>query len=100
MDSLISLRERLADYPLAETLIGLCLLALVAVALDWLTRHVLLRVLRRGMMAVGLDATAESLGPIIRRLARIVPAVVVHRGVLMVPHLAPALDTVVRNVAA
>lgn len=100
MDSLTALRERLADYPLAETLIGLCLLALVAVALDWLTRHVLLRVLRRGMIAVGLDETADNLGPIIRRLARIVPAIVVHRGVLLVPHLPPAADTVARNVAA
>ena len=100
MTSLNALRDRLAEFPLAEALIGLSLLLLLAVLLDWLTRNVLLRLLRRGLIAIGLDETADVVRSVIRRLSRIVPAIVIHRGILAVPHVPDGVDTVVRNVAA
>src|SRR5690606_37821887 len=100
MTSLNALRDRLAEFPLAEALIGLSLLLLLALLLDWLTRNVLLRLLRRGLMAMGLDTTAEVVRSVIRRLSRIAPAIVIHRGILAVPHVPMEIETVVRNVAA
>ena len=100
MTSLNALRDRLAEFPLAEALIGLSLLLLLALLLDWLTRNVLLRLLRRGLMAMGLDTTAEVVRSVIRRLSRIAPAIVIHRGILAVPHVPTEIETVVRNVAA
>ncbi len=100
MTSLNALRDRLAEFPLAEALLGLSLLLLLALLLDWLTRNVLLRLLRRGLMAMGLDTTAEVVRSVIRRLSRIAPAIVIHRGILAVPHVPTEIETVVRNVAA
>jgi len=87
-------------YPWAATIAGLTALVLGAAVALWLTRFVLIRVLRRGLAQAGLGEVGESLRPINVRLARLAPAVVIYQGVLAVPHLAPAAATVIRNVSA
>ncbi len=87
-------------YPWAATLAGLTALILAAAAALWLTRFMLIRVLRRALSQAGLGEIEASLRPINVRLARLAPAAVIYQGVLAVPHLAPAAATVIRNVAA
>src|SRR5690606_12477741 len=66
----------------------------------WLTRFVLVRVLRRALARAGLGEVGASLRPVNVRLARLGPAVIVHQGVLAARRLAPPAATVIRNVAA
>jgi miniconductance mechanosensitive channel len=100
MPALDTLRARIADYPMLETAIGLILLVLAAVLIDWLVRHVLLRIGHRVLKTVGLDDEAEPMAPVAHRLARIAPAMVIYNGVIVIPNLAPDAATVIQNVAS
>ena len=90
----------LNDYPHLQTLIGLGLLATLAVVVNWLTQHVLLRIVRRALSLSLKDEAEIFFREVIARLANVAPAVVVYQAVLVVPHLPEAAETVVRNVAA
>ena len=87
-------------YPWTATAAGLTAVVLAAALALWLTRFILIRVLRRALSQAGLEEVEASLRPVNVRLARLAPAVVIYQGVLAVPHLAPAVTTVIRNVAA
>ena len=78
---------------------GLGLLALAAFLTNLIVKLVILRLFRRiasGWGSVG----AEMQAPITRRLANIVPAIVVARGVGAVPYLPEAVIEVARNVTS
>ena len=90
----------LNDYPYLQTLIGLALLAALAVVVNWLTQHVLLRIVRRALSLSLKDESELFFREVIARLANVAPAIVVYQAVLVVPHLPEAAETVVRNVAA
>lgn len=90
----------LNDYPYLQTLIGLALLAALAVMVNWLTQHVLLRIVRRALSLSLKDEAELFFREVIARLANVAPAIVVYQAVLMVPHLPEAAKTVVQNVAA
>lgn len=90
----------LNDYPYLQTLIGLALLAALAAIVNWLTQHVLLRIVRRALSLSFSDDAEAVFQEVIARLANVAPAIVVYQAVLLVPHLADAAQTVVRNVAA
>jgi miniconductance mechanosensitive channel len=90
----------LNDYPHLQTLIGLALLGLLAAIVNWLTQHVLLRIVRRALSLSLRDEAEIFFREVIARLANVAPAVVVYQAVLVVPHLPEAAQTVVRNVAA
>ncbi|QBX38489.1 mechanosensitive ion channel family protein [Brevundimonas sp. S30B] len=100
MQNLNAMRDRLAEYPAAETLIGLALLVAAAFAVDFLVRKVLFRVIRQVLHRLRLDSGSHSLQPVTKTLARLAPAMVVHQGILAVPHIAPAAAVVTRNVAS
>ena len=87
-------------HPLAGLAAGLTALVAAAALAQWITCHVLLRAFRKGLSSAGLGHVGELLGPVTVRLARIVPALIIHQGVQAVPHLSPALVAVTRNVAA
>jgi miniconductance mechanosensitive channel len=80
--------------------IGLLILGAAAAIALWLARPVLMRAIRQGLLRAGMIEAADTLTPVATRLARIVPALVVHQGVLAVPHLPAGLTAVTRNVAA
>ena len=63
MPALDTLRAQIAEYPMLEAAIGLTLLVLAAVLVDWLVRHVLLRIGHRVLKTVGLDDEAEPMAP-------------------------------------
>ena len=93
-----AMRDRLAEFPIAEMLIGLCLLVLVAFIADFVVRRILTRLILRivGRAVHDLDVL---LRPVVRSFTRVVPAVIIHQGIGGVPHLAPGFVTLVQNVA-
>ena len=98
MFDFIAMRDRLAEFPIAEMLIGLCLLVLVAFIADFVVRRILTRLILRivGRAVHDLDVL---LRPVVRSFTRVVPAVIIHQGIGGVPHLAPGFVTLVQNVA-
>ena len=90
----------LNDYPILQSLTAIGLLALLATVANWLTKHVLLRLVRRAL-SLKLHPEANDLfNRMIARLANVVPAIIVYQGVLAVPNLPDEAQTVIRNVAA
>ncbi len=94
-----AMRDRLAEYPVAETLIGLCLLLLAAFVADFVVRRVLIRLLLKLIDRGGRTDMDDLLKPVVGTLARIAPAIVIHQGIPAVPHLAPVVVKLTQNVA-
>ncbi|MEN7537601.1 mechanosensitive ion channel family protein [Aurantiacibacter flavus] len=80
--------------PALQTVIGLAMLALVAFAVDWLIKHVLLR-----MATPFLDARSKTADRAVARLAKVIPLLVVSRGIELVPFVPDDLDSVIIAVA-
>ncbi|MHC3126758.1 mechanosensitive ion channel protein MscS [Brevundimonas sp. GN22] len=93
-----ALRARLTDYPAAEMLVGLLLLALLAFVADFIVRRGLTRLLL-SLVGRATEDLEGLLRPVVRNLARVVPSLVVQFGIGSVPHLSPAAATVIQNVA-
>lgn len=93
-----AMRSRLAEFPIAEMLVGLCLLLLLAFIADFIVRRILTRLALHlaGRAVHDLDVL---LRPVVRGFTRVVPAIVIHRGVSAVPHLSTGMVTLVENVA-
>ena len=102
MEWIESLRMALEPHPglyVGVVVAGLCIAAWLA---NFVTKKVLLRVLRRALRATVMPASASEgeafrFG-VIPRLANIVPALVLMAGVALVPGLPEAVVKVVRNV--
>src|SRR5690606_14541638 len=90
-----TLHAALAPYPGAWTLLALATLLLVAWLANFVTRHLLLRGLRRVLAKVaelaGPHAPALSRMRVVSRLAHVVPALVIGAGIAGVPGLPPGL---------
>lgn len=93
------LQVQLAPYPWAWTVAVAMLLLLAAWLANWLTKHVLLRGVRR-LLRKTVYRDAEHDGDVrmsvIPRLANVVPALVIYAGVVAIPDLPPLFVTVVR----
>ena len=94
-----AMRDRLAEFPIAEMLIGLCLLVLIAFIADFIVRRVLTRV-ALGLAGRAIHDLDVLLRPVVRSSTRVVPAIVIHRGIGDVPHLPPGIVTLAQNVAS
>jgi len=91
----------LQQYPELHTLISLCLLLAGAWLANWVVKRILVRGLYRALRSttVGQDkALADS--HVVRRLANIVPALILASGIKVIPHLPAAVVTVVENVCS
>ncbi|MEN1941901.1 mechanosensitive ion channel domain-containing protein [Luteimonas sp. MJ174] len=91
-----ALRETLAPYPWAYSLLVLTALLLVAWLANFVTKRILLRGLRQVLMRVAALAGHAGNGSISRmrvvsRLANVVPALVIGSGIALVPDLSPGL---------
>ena len=68
MFDFIATRDRLAEFPTAEMLIGLCLLVLVAFIADFVVRRILtrliLRIVGRAVHLQVLQGERQRLGPV------------------------------------
>ena len=81
-----------------EALLGLAVLAIGAVLANLIVRQTIQRVFRRAA-ATWHARGSQALTQMVRRLANVVPAIIVARGVGSVPHLAEPVIMVVRNVS-
>ena len=93
-----AVRERLADYPIAEMLVGLTILSLIATVADLVVRRGLMMVLLR-LVERASDELDSLLRPVVRHLSRVVPSLVIQFGIGSVPHLTPKTQTLIENVA-
>ncbi|MDO9598810.1 MAG: mechanosensitive ion channel family protein [Azoarcus sp.] len=91
----------LEQHPLGYTLTALSALIVLAWLSNWVTRHILLRGLRRLIRATVLEKDRE-LTPLafVSRLSNVIPALVVSIGIKAVPDLPAALVAVVENVSS
>ncbi len=87
--------------PLLLSIAAGTLLLAVAWLANWLVKHLLVRGIHRalGMTALGRDVVSGDQS-VIRRLSNIVPALIISRGIALVPDLPKALVTVVDNVCS
>jgi miniconductance mechanosensitive channel len=86
--------------PWGQTLIGLATLALAAWLANLIVKRVILTLIERGLSGLGFEAGRAHLDPVARRLANVVPAVVVSRGIALVPYLPADAVSLVRNVTS
>ena len=86
-------------YPELQTLIALTGLILLAWISNWVVKKILVRGLHRALKttAIGRDDVLSNSG-VIRRLANVVPALILASGIKLVPGLSDALVAIVENV--
>jgi miniconductance mechanosensitive channel len=93
--------EWLERYPELHTLISLALLLLAAWIGNWVVKRILVRGLCRLLDATALGRNAQNLdNELIKRLANIVPALLISAGVGLIPDLPESLVSVTRNVCS
>ena len=104
MDQLKNLLQiasnRLTDYPLIATLVGIALLIIVALIADLIAKRQLLRLLRglaRRTRSTWDDALVDQ--QVFRRFAKIIPAVIVIYGAQWVPGIPDGMLQVIENIA-
>lgn len=100
MEAYETFRQAIAPYPWLETLAAAAVVALAATIANLVTKHILLRVLRRALVMVGRGDSPVLMRGVIGRLANIVPALIVYGGVLAVPHVPPEVVGLIQNLAA
>lgn len=83
--------------PWLQSLLGLMALALAAAIANLIVKQVILRLFRRAATELS-PHSVDGLTPVARRLANVVPAIVIARGVAAVPNLTEPVITVTRNV--
>ncbi|MBV2133922.1 mechanosensitive ion channel family protein [Pseudomonas sp. MAP12] len=89
----------LQTRPYLYTALSTALLLGIAWLANWLVKHLLARALHRTLSATALGRHLPSYEQsIVRRLANIVPALILSNGVALIPGLHPAAVTVVENV--
>ena len=91
-----ALRETLAPYPWAYSLVVLSALLLVAWLSNFITKRILLRGLRHVLARVAVLTGHAGDGAlshmrVVSRLANVVPALVIGSGIALVPDLSPQL---------
>src|SRR5690606_4938162 len=84
--------------PWLQTASGLLALAGAATVANLLVKRVILGIVVRTLDAMSVTLEAPMIRPTVQRLANVVPAIVIARGVAAVPHLPAAVETVTANV--
>ncbi len=87
------------DQPWLQTLIAILLLALAAALANWLAKQIVLRLFNRLLTLTPLEDERAALSRTAQRLSNLVPALIVHAGIVAVPHLPDAIVTLVQSVA-
>ncbi|WP_341232208.1 mechanosensitive ion channel family protein [uncultured Methylophaga sp.] len=99
MESYNLITEWLENYPHLYTLIGLSLLILISWIANWLVKRILVRgvyrILRNSQLG-RYSSLADS--SFIRRMANIVPALILSAGIVIIPNISPVAVAVVQNV--
>ncbi|MCW1431682.1 mechanosensitive ion channel family protein [Novosphingobium sp. JCM 18896] len=92
--------ELVAGWPVwTQAIAGAAALVLFAVLANILVKRVILRLIDRALVRLGLETGTAYLDPVARRLANVVPAIVVARGIAWIPRLPADAISFGRNVA-
>ena len=92
LNFIADIRSELSHFPWLETLLALIVLVLFASLANFIAKRVIVRGIR--YLVTKLKTSNQSIfaeHSIIRRLANLVPALVVMNGVTTIPHLSPKL---------
>ena len=92
LNFIADIRSELSHYPWLETLLALIVLVLFAALANFIAKRVIVRGIR--YLVTKLKTSNQSIfaeHSIIRRLANVVPALVVMNGITTIPHLSPKL---------
>ena len=92
LNFIADIRSELSHFPWLETLLALIVLVLFAALANFIAKRVIVRGIR--YLVTKLKTSNQSIfaeHSIIRRLANVVPALVVMNGVTTIPHLSPKL---------
>ena len=96
MDSITQAKIWFVEQPMwFQSLIGLAALMLAAAAANFLIKKVILR-----LAAPFMDERSLTVNKAAARLATVVPALIISRGIVLVPNLPDQVVSVVQNVAA
>lgn len=87
------------DQAWLQTLSALAGLLMAAVAANWVAKKIVLGLVRRGFALSPLAEEQAEVGRVASRLSNVVPAIIVHVGVGLIPHLPAQLPVLVRSVA-
>ncbi|WP_336956858.1 mechanosensitive ion channel family protein [Acinetobacter johnsonii] len=95
-----SLKDSSDQYPWIEMLTGFCILILVAVLAYIIAKHVVVRGIRHLITKLKFaNHDIMSQHSVIRRIANIVPAIVIMNGIVTVPHLSAKMVSFVQMAA-
>ncbi|AYA68897.1 mechanosensitive ion channel family protein [Acinetobacter sp. WCHA55] len=95
-----SLKDWSDQYPWIEMLTGFCILILVAVLAYIIAKHVVVRGIRHLITKLKFaNHDIMSQHSVIRRIANIVPAIVIMNGIVTVPHLSVKMVSFVQMAA-
>ena len=92
LNFIADIRSEISHYPWLETLLALIVLVLFAALANFIAKRVIIRGIR--YLVTKLKTSNQSIfaeHSIIRRLANVVPALVVMNGITTIPHLSPKL---------
>ncbi|MBO7705018.1 MAG: mechanosensitive ion channel [Acinetobacter sp.] len=95
-----SLKDWSDQYPWIEMLTGFCILILVAILAYIIAKHVVVRGIRHLITKLKFaHHDIMSQHSVIRRIANIVPAIVIMNGIVTVPHLSAKMVSFVQMAA-
>ncbi|MDH1240867.1 mechanosensitive ion channel family protein [Acinetobacter johnsonii] len=95
-----SLKDWSDQYPWIEMLTGFCILILVAILAYIIAKHVVVRGIQHLITKLKFaNHDIMSQHSVIRRIANIVPAIVIMNGIVTVPHLSAKMVTFVQMAA-
>ena len=95
-----SLKDWSDQYPWIEMLTGFCILILVAILAYIIAKHVVVRGIRHLITKLKFaNHDIMSQHSVIRRVANIVPAIVIMNGIVTVPHLSAKMVSFVQMAA-
>ena len=82
-----------------QALVGIAVLILAAWLANAAVKRIIQALIARGLAGLGQHTAGALIEPVARRLANIVPAVLIGRGISLVPYLPADAVTVTRNTA-
>ena len=89
----------ITDQAWLQTLISLSVLILIAWIGNWIAKKIVLRIIGRLIAHSPIGEEAGAVTRIVKRLANLVPTLIVSTGILAVPHLPGWAPVLIRNVA-
>lgn len=99
-EAAISIKEVFQTYPWTETLAGLALLLLAAFIANFIAKQIVVRLIKRVIRASPLRGESQHIGAAVAHLSNVVPAIVIERGIELVPDVPERLVLVTQGAAA